>query len=195
VTGTAPLFPVGLVVDGRPCLVVGGGPIAARKVEQLVACGAAVTVVAPEVVPAIEALANRAEIVVQRRSYERGEAASYRLAITATGDPLVDQQVFDDGEAGGTWVNAADDPDRCSFTLPAVVRRGPVTVAVATDGTSPALATWLRDRLAAALPADVEALAAELARRRAEVHAAHASTEGIAWRELIDELVEGRVPA
>ena len=144
---SGPLFPVGLVVAGRRCLVVGGGRIAARKVAQLVACGADVTVVAPDVVP----LAGRPARGRRRSAAATGagEAAGYRLVITATGDPAVDQAVFDDAEAAGVWVNAADDPARCSFTLPAVTRQGPVTVAVATDGTSPALAAWLRDRLAA----------------------------------------------
>ena len=181
---TPPLYPVGLVVDGRPCLVVGGGPVAARKAAGLVACGAVVTVVAPAVVPAVEALG----VAVERRAYRRGEAAGYRLVVTATGNPEVDQAVFDDAEAAGVWVNSADDPGRCSFTLPAVARWGPVTVAVATDGTAPALAAWLRDRLAAALPADVEALASALAAARAEVRAAVGTSEGLDWPALIDRL-------
>ncbi|HEX9993329.1 MAG TPA: bifunctional precorrin-2 dehydrogenase/sirohydrochlorin ferrochelatase [Acidimicrobiales bacterium] len=181
---TPALYPVGLVVDGRPCLVVGGGPVAARKAAGLVACGAVVTVVAPAVVPAVEALG----VAVERRAYRRGEAAGYRLVVTATGDPEVDQAVFDDAEAAGVWANSADDPGRCSFTLPAVARRGPVTVAVATDGTAPALAAWLRDRLAAALPADVEALAAALAAARAELRAAVGTSEGLDWPALIDRL-------
>jgi precorrin-2 dehydrogenase/sirohydrochlorin ferrochelatase len=185
VTTSGPLFPVGLVVAGRSCLVVGGGRIAARKVAQLVACGADVTVVAPDVVPS---LAARPEVDVQRRRYERGEAAGYRLVITATGDPAVDQLVFDDAEAAGVWVNAADDPARCSFTLPAVTRQGPVTVSVATDGTSPALAAWLRDRLARALPQDLERLAAEVARLRDDLHETGRTTEGLPWPELIDAL-------
>lgn len=181
----APLYPVGLVVAGRPCLVVGGGPVAARKAAGLVACGAAVTVVAPAVVPAVEALDG---VIVERRPYRRGEAAAYRLVVTATGDPAVDQAVFADADAAGVWVNSADDPARCSFTLPAVARRGPVTVAVATDGTAPALAAWLRDRLAEALPGDVEALAAALAEARAEVRALVGTSEGLDWPALIDRL-------
>jgi uroporphyrin-III C-methyltransferase len=192
------------VVAGRRCLVVGGGKVAARKVDQLVARGADVTVVAPEVTTA---LAARDDIVIERRPYRAGEAASYRLVLTATGVREVEQQVFDDAEAAGVWVNAADDPARCSFTLPAVVRRGPVTVAVATDGTSPALATWLRDRLADALPPDVEALAAEVARQRDAVHGDGRSTEELAWHEVIGALArrggveqlapapDGRAPA
>ena len=77
------------------------------------------------------------------------------------------QRVFDDGERPHVLVNSVDDPDRCSFILPAVARRGPVIVAVSTQGRSPALAGQLRDRLAAALPADLEERVADLAARRA----------------------------
>jgi precorrin-2 dehydrogenase/sirohydrochlorin ferrochelatase len=181
----APLYPVGLVLGGRPCLVVGGGRVAARKVAGLLATGARVTVVAPEVVAAIESSDG---VTVLRRPYRRGDVEGFRLVVTATGDRRVDQAVFDDAEAAGIWVNAADDPDRCSFTLPAVARRGPVTVAVATDGTSPALAGWLRDHLAAAIPEDVEALAAAVGRLRTELQELGCSTEGFDWRELIDAL-------
>jgi siroheme synthase-like protein len=179
----APLYPVGLVVAGRPVLVVGGGRVAARKVADLVACDARVTVVAPEVVPA---LADRPEVSVERRPYRPGEAAAYRLVVTATGDRAVDQQVFEDAEAAGVWVNSADDPDRCSFTLPAVVRRGPVVVGIATGGHSPALATWLRRRLGDELGPEVAVLAGLLGEARSRVRAAGRSTEDLDWQALLD---------
>jgi siroheme synthase-like protein len=179
----APLYPVGLVVAGRPVLVVGGGRVAARKVGDLVACGARVTVVAPEVVPA---LAERPEVTVERRPYRTGEAAGYRLVVTATGDRAVDQQVYDDAEAAGVWVNSADDPERCTFTLPAVVRRDPVVVAIATGGHSPALATWLRRRLSDELGPEVAVLAGVLGEARSRVKAAGRSTEDLDWQALLD---------
>jgi precorrin-2 dehydrogenase / sirohydrochlorin ferrochelatase len=179
----APLYPVGLVVAGRPVLVVGGGRVAARKVADLVVCGARVTVVAPEVVPEV---AERDDLVVERRPYRSGEAARYRLVVTATGDPVVDQQVFDDAEAAGVWVNSADDPARCTFTLPAVVRRGPVVVTAATGGHSPALATWLRRQLAGRLGPEVAVLAALLDEARTRVRAAGRSTEDLDWQGLLD---------
>jgi precorrin-2 dehydrogenase/sirohydrochlorin ferrochelatase len=179
----APLYPVGLVVAGRPVLVVGGGRVAARKVADLAACGAQVTVVAPEVVPA---LAERGDVVVERRPYRAGEAAGYRLVVTATGDRAVDQQVFDDAEAAGVWVNSADDRERCTFTLPAVVRHDPVVVAVATGGHSPALATWLRRRLSSQLGPEVAVLAALLGEARDRVRASGRSTEDLDWQALLD---------
>jgi precorrin-2 dehydrogenase / sirohydrochlorin ferrochelatase len=188
------VYPVGLVVSGRRCLVVGGGPVAARKIRSLLQCGAAVTVVAPEVHRAMAVLAADGTIAaigdnpldVQLRPYRRGEAARFRLVITATGDPDVDAQVHADAEEAGVWVNSADDPAHCTVILPAVYRQGPVTVAVSTDGTSPALAGWLRDRVAAAVGPEVATLAELVAEARAAVRARGDSTEVVDWRALLD---------
>jgi len=122
----APIYPVGLVVKGRRCLVVGGGRVAARKIGGLLACGAAVSVVAPEVHVAIGELTDSGVIAaidespleVQIRPYAAGEAAHYVLVIAATGDPAVDDAVYEDAQSAGVWVNVADDPSRCSVVLP-----------------------------------------------------------------------------
>src|ERR1700723_2987966 len=116
------LYPVNLVLEGRRCVVVGGGAVAARKVEGLVAAGAEVVVIAPEIGAPIR---ERGGTVVQR-SYRLGDLDGAWLAIVATDDPAVNRLVRADGDAAGVWINAADDPTACSFTLPAVVRRGPV---------------------------------------------------------------------
>ena len=184
----APLYPVGLVVDGRPCLVVGGGRVAARKVAGLVACGAVVRVIAPEVDDAIAATVG---VTVERRPYAPGDVDGHWLVITATGDPTVDQRVHDDAVAARVWCNSADDPERCTFTLPAVHRQGPVVVTVATGGHSPALAGWLRDRLAADLGPEYATLAGLLSEARAEVQAAGRSTEDLDWRTALEpEMLE-----
>jgi precorrin-2 dehydrogenase/sirohydrochlorin ferrochelatase len=176
-------YPVNLVLTDRPCLVVGGGNVALRKVEGLVACGAAVTVVAPQVVDALAAL----PVTIERRPYERGEAArGYRLVVTATDDRSVNQAVFDDADAAGVWVNSADDPDRCSFTLPAVVRRGPLMLTVATGGHSPAVASWLRSRLEQEYGPEYETLIQLLAEERAALQAEGRSTEGLAWQTALE---------
>ncbi len=175
-------YPVMLRLDGIAVLLVGAGPIAARKLDGLLAAGARVTVVAPTVVDEIRS----SGATVEQRPYRTGEASTYRLVMTATGIPDVDRQVAADATAAGVWVNSADDPANCSFTLPAVARRGPVTVAVSTDGHSPALATWLRTRLADALPPNVEAAVADLATQRLAIRANGGSTEAIDWTERLD---------
>src|SRR5688500_16867618 len=100
-------YPVNLVLEGKRCLVVGGGRIAARKVAGLVAAGGIVHVVAPSIVDEILAMP---EVTTEQRVYRRGEVQAYRLVITATDDADVNRAVFDDGEAAGVWVNSADDP-------------------------------------------------------------------------------------
>lgn len=187
-------YPVNLVVEGKPVLVVGGGRVATGKVRRLVASGARVTCVAPEVTDELAAMDG---VTVERRMYRRGEVAGYRLAVTATGTD-VDAQVFHDAEAAGVWVNAADDPAHCSFTLPAVARRGPIQVAVSTDGQSPAMASWLRSRLEAELGAEYEVLLRILREQRDALRSSGTPTEGLAWREaldsgLLDLVREGRI--
>jgi siroheme synthase-like protein len=176
------LYPVVLRVAGRPCLVVGGGPVAARKCAGLVDCGALVTVVAPRVDPAIEAMGA----TVRRRSYRSGEAGHYRLVITATGIPEIDGQVSADAEAAGVWVNSADDPDRCTFVLPSLHRDSPVTVAVSTGGSSPALAAWLRRRIGEDVGPGLGTLATLLEEARQDLRARGRDTGSVDWRALLD---------
>ena len=190
-----PQYPVLLRLAGRSCLVVGGGRVALGKVRGLLAVDARVTVVAPDVLDELAALDG---VTVVRRAYEAGDLAGHRLAIAATDDPAVNHQVFLDGEAAGVWVNSADDPANCAFTLPAVVRQGPITVAVSTGGHSPALSTWLRDRLAAELGPEHEVLLQLLAERRQALRSEGIPTEGLSWQQALDsgmlDLVrEGRV--
>lgn len=177
-----PAYPVNLVVEGRRCLVVGGGRIAARKVQGLLACGAEVHVVAPRIDAAVRAL----PVSCEERPYRRGEVAGYRLVIAATDDHDVNAAVYEDGEAAGVWVNAADDPRSCSFTLPSVVRRGALTVAVSTGGRTPALAAWLRSRLEVELGPEYEVLVDLLAAEREALREQGRSTEGLAWQKALE---------
>jgi len=191
-------YPVVLDLAGRPCLVVGAGPVAARKVAGLVACGAAVTVVAPDVGPAVAEAAGRpptgerpGTVAVERRPYRPGEAAGYRFVVAATGRRAVDAAVAADAEAAGVWVNTADDRDHATALLPAVHRDGPVTVAVSTGGSSPALATWLGRRLAAAAGQDLGELAGVLDEARRRVVAEGRPSASVDWASLLD----GPLPA
>ena len=130
-------------------LVVGAGAVARRKVERLVAAGADVTVVAPEVAPSLRELHAAGRIMLKQRAYSRGEAAAYRLVIAATGVREVEQQVARDANQAGVFVNVADVPELCSFYLPALVRRGRLQISVATEGAAPFAARRLRERLQA----------------------------------------------
>lgn len=118
-----------------------------RKVEGLLSEGAQVTVVAPEPVEALERLASEGDIRLERRPYNRREVCGYALGFAATDDPLVNQSVYEDGEAAGIWVNVADEPDLCSFHLPARLKRGAFQLVVASAGEAPFVVRRLRQLL------------------------------------------------
>jgi siroheme synthase-like protein len=124
----------------------------------------------------------------------------YRLVVAATGDRAVNQLVYDDAEAAGVWINSADDPERCTVVLPARIRRGRLTVTVSTGGHSPAVASWLRDRLEADLGPEYDQLIGLLSEERRRVREEGVSTEDLDWRSALDsgilELVRaGRLEA
>lgn len=176
-------YPANLILRGRSVLVVGGGKVAAGKVEGLLAGGAdTVTVVAPEVVDEIRAL----PVTIEEREYRSPEAADHRLVVTATDDPEVNRQVFLDADAAGVWVNSADDPAHCTFTMPARVRRGPLLVTIATGGHSPALASWLRRRFEAEFGPEYDDLLELLSVERERLRSEGRSTEGLPWQDALD---------
>jgi len=176
---------VSLDVVGRPCLVVGGGPVAARKARTLQECGASVTVIAPTLSSEMEALVPSLH-TVERRSYDPGDASTFRLVVTATGIPDVDGAVYADAEAAGVWVNSADDRAHSSFILPAVHRDGAVTVSVSTGGVSPALASWLRTRVASQCGESLGILAQLLGEGRERLKRAGLHSDAVDWTAILD---------
>ncbi|MEN3314831.1 MAG: precorrin-2 dehydrogenase [Acidimicrobiaceae bacterium] len=176
-------YPVNLLVAGRPCLVVGGGTVAARKVEGLLACDATVRVVSPVV---DEEIRGWPEVAVDQRPYRRGDVDGQRLVISATDSSEVNRAVYLDCEEAGVWVCGADDPDNCSFTLPSVVRRGTLVVTVSTGGRSPAVARWLRERLEAQIGPEYEVLLDLVADQRAAVKAEGRSPSQLDWQKALD---------
>ncbi len=141
------LYPIFLKIESSPCLVVGGGKVAERKVKSLLQAGARVTVVAPEVSAAINALAEAGRIEWRRQTYRSGEAGDYTLVIAATDSPGVNRSVYRDAMQNRMLVNSVDDPEHCSFYVPALVRRGQLLVAVSTSGAVPYFARKLREYL------------------------------------------------
>jgi siroheme synthase-like protein len=179
-------YPVNLVVADRRCVVVGAGRIAARKIDALLAAGADVHVVAPEVSTEVRAWADAGRLHLSERPFAPADLDDAWLATTATGDPGVDHAVFAAGEARRVWVNAADDPANCSFTLMSVVRQGDLVVTIGTGGRSPALATWLRRRLGEELGPEYATLLDVLSEAREELRAEGRSTEEPDWQSAID---------
>jgi siroheme synthase-like protein len=196
-------FPVVLHLEGAPCLVVGAGPVAARKARGLLDAGAAVTLVAPVVGAEVRALVDAGppgcgSLAVVVRPYRTPEASSYRLVVSATGDPGVDARVVADARAGGALVNRADSsagpsgreaPAAGTVDLPAVHRAGPVAVAVSTGGSGPALARWLRDRIAAGLAdTDVATLAGLVEGARAQLVGPGREPPAVDWASALDRV-------
>jgi precorrin-2 dehydrogenase/sirohydrochlorin ferrochelatase len=145
-----PFYIACLRLAGRRCLVVGGGDVGLEKVEGLLACGADVTLVAPEALEALQELASEGSIRWERRGYAGPpDLEGVFLAIAATGDTEVNIRLYEDAEARAMLVNVVDVPPLCNFILPAIVRTGPLAIAISTAGASPALAKRMRDEIAA----------------------------------------------
>ena len=159
-------YPLFADLRGRRCLVVGGGAVAARKVESLLSAGAAVTVVAPVLGAALAARAAAGAIAHLPAGFSPAQLAGMLLVVAATSDPATNRAVADAARAHATLVNVVDDPAASSFISPALVRRGPLTVAISTGGASPVLARLVRARLEALLPQALGRLAALAARFR-----------------------------
>jgi precorrin-2 dehydrogenase/sirohydrochlorin ferrochelatase len=140
-------YPIFAIIADKPCLVVGGGAVGERKVQDLLASGAKVTVVSPTLTPALAALASRGEIVYLSEDFRDTQVEGMALVMAATDDPQVNARVSAAAQARAIWVNVADEPEHCTFIVPAQVRRGDLTLAISTGGASPALARQVREEL------------------------------------------------
>jgi siroheme synthase-like protein len=146
------LFPAFLKLTGRKVVVVGAGPVGASKIDGLLAAGADVTVVAPDVVPAVA----QAQVRIERRRFLPADLDGAWFVVAAA-PAAVNQAVRKAAEARQLFVNAVDDPPNATAYLGGVVRKHGVTLAISTDGLAPALAGLLREGLQTLLPDDVEA--------------------------------------
>jgi siroheme synthase-like protein len=145
-----PLYIACLRLSGRSCLVVGAGDVGLEKVEGLLACDGAVTVVAPEACDGVRSLAGERSIRWERRAFEPHDLEGRFLAIAATDDTDVNIAVYDEAERRAMLVNVVDVPPLCNFILPAIVRTGPLAIAISTAGASPALAKRMKREIAEA---------------------------------------------
>jgi precorrin-2 dehydrogenase / sirohydrochlorin ferrochelatase len=143
-----PFYVACLKLTDRRCVVVGGGDIGLEKVEGLLACDAQVVLVAPEAVPELEALAADGSIAWLRREYRPEDLEGTFMVIAATSDTDVNIGVFADAERRAMLVNVVDVPPLCNFILPAIVRTGPLAIAISTAGASPALAKRMKGQIA-----------------------------------------------
>lgn len=166
--------------------MVGGGAVALRKVEALLAAGATVTVVAPRLAKALKALGQNGRVAVLSRRYRRGDLRGMSLAIAATNDPTVNRQVAADAGRRGILVNVVDEPGLCSFIMPSVVRRGDLVLAISTGGRSPAMAKRLRRELESWLDSGPEQLLGLAAEVRQELRLQGQRPSPRQWQRALD---------
>lgn len=166
-----PLYPIALRLRDRPVLVVGGGPVAARKVGRLLECGARITLVSPQAVDTLTAAAAAGKLVWHARSFQQTDLKGHHLVFAATGVAAVDREVAVAARAAEVWLNAADSDAGGDLELPAMLRRGDLTVTVSTGGAAPGFAADLAVELGAQLPDGVADYVALLGQLRAELRA------------------------
>jgi len=156
-------------LQARETVVIGGGPVAARKVEGLLAADAQVKVISPVIVPELQNLVSSGVITYVQRAYQSGDLENVFLTIAATDDSSVNHLVWAEATRRGCLVNVVDDPEHSTFILPAILQRGEMSVAVSTGGGSPALARRLRERLEDIFGTEYGVLTELLAELRPEI--------------------------
>jgi precorrin-2 dehydrogenase / sirohydrochlorin ferrochelatase len=143
-----PFYIACLKLSGRRCVVVGGGAIGLEKVEGLLACDGDVTLIAPEAIEPLRELAGEGSITWERREYETADLEGTFMVIASTDDTDVNIGIYEDAEKRAMLVNIVDVPPLCNFILPAIVRTGPLAIAISTAGASPALAKRIKAEIA-----------------------------------------------
>jgi uroporphyrin-III C-methyltransferase/precorrin-2 dehydrogenase/sirohydrochlorin ferrochelatase len=181
-------LPIFMNLKDRPALVVGGGTVAARKAELLLLAGATVTVIAPRVRNEMQRMIESGRVEWREQTFGPGVVRGFRIVIAATDKDAVNRLVFDECERHAIPVNVADQPELCSFILPSIVERGPITIAVSTGGRSPILARLLKSRLETLIPAGFGVLADLLGRYRSAVKARFAKLDDRKhfWERMLD---------
>ena len=182
-------YPVFLDLTDKLSIIVGGGTIAEGKVTGLLEADAKVVVIAPEVTPVLRALAESGKVAWEQRPYHDGDLEGAAIAISATDDPQVNHQVWDEANRRGILINVVDDVPYCNFIAPAIVRRGDITIAISTNGKMPALAAHMRREMDKSFGDEYLQLLEMTSPMRVELGAKHLpyTTRQKLWRKLFDE--------
>jgi precorrin-2 dehydrogenase len=178
-------YPIFLEMKDRRCVVIGGGAVAERKVEGLVAVGANVTVISPGITDGLKELLKQGAIRHVAREYRTGDRAGYDLVFVATDNSEINAAVSSESRSLRIWVNSTDDPDHCDFILPAVIRRGDLAVAVSTGGVSPAVTRAIREELDEYFSADYARFVQIAGEVRKELRERSVSLGASAWNRAL----------
>lgn len=185
------LYPIYLKLAGQLCLVVGGGKVAERKVGSLLECGARVRLVSPAVTSQIEEWANQGKLELRQRQYQTGDLEGAFLVFAATNQEKVNRRVSEECLSRNLVVNVVDDPPRCNFFVPSVIRRGKLSIAISTSGASPALAAKIRRQLERQFGPEYEEFMEILADLRRQVLAGEADIQQ--RKQIFSHLVESDI--
>ena len=183
---TLAYYPMFLNISGKRCVVVGGGRVALRKVRALLEHGASVEVISPDLCPELVELVERGQIRTSCRHYQPGDLQKALIAIAATDNSDINQQVVKEARSEAVLVNVADDLENSDFIVPSCVRRGSMTIAVSTAGRSPALARKIRARLENEFGDEYASLVHLIGEVRAEVKRQGIKVNGDDWQKAID---------
>jgi precorrin-2 dehydrogenase/sirohydrochlorin ferrochelatase len=178
-------YPIFVEMSGRLCVVIGGGSVAQRRIEGLLAADAVVTVISPAITEALQKLIAQGMLRHVGRAYKAGDLAGYDLAFVATDDRAVNEAIFSEARARKIWINSADDPENCDFILPAVIRRGELSVAISTGGASPATARAVREELESYLTVDYARLVHVAGEVREELNAKSLVVSAETWSKAL----------
>lgn len=181
-----PYYPISLNLQGKKCVVVGGGRVAFRKVTTLLNCGADITVISPKPHAEISKLFKNKAIRLVRRNYERGDLRRAALSIAATHVKEINRKVAEESKKNGTPVNVVDDAELSDFIIPSSFRRGGLSVAVSTSGMSPALAKKIRAKLEKKIGIEYAYLLSLIAEIRSEIKKKGLRVSAKTWQESLD---------
>ncbi len=179
-------YPVSLNIEGRKCVVVGGGEVALRKVRVLLEHGADIEVISPDLCPELARLAESGEINMRNHAYKTGDLVCAFLTISATDDTEINRQVAAEARNKAILVNVVDDAENSDFIVPSYLRRGGLTIAVSTSGQSPALARNIRSRLEQKITDQYGTLTRLVGEVRAEIKREGIKIKDDRWQEALD---------
>ncbi len=183
---TFPYYPVFLNIHGKRCVVIGGGHVALRKVHMLLECGALVIVISPALHPELEGLAKAKAIRVKRRHYRRGDLKNAKVVVAATDVKNINHTVAREAKAVKALVNVVDDSEPSDFIIPALFRRGDLTIAVSTGGMSPALAKKIRTRLEKDFGNEYHSFLCLIEEVRSQLKQKRITVPAETWQEALD---------
>jgi siroheme synthase-like protein len=179
-------YPIFLNIQGKKCVVIGGGQVALQKVKMLLHAGAKVSVVSPTPHPEIEKLYKGKAIQLLRRGYKTGDMKNARIAIACTDAREVNRKAADEAKKAGVLVNVADDPGRSTFITPSILKRGNLTLAVSTAGVSPALARKIRTKLEKSFGEEYTSLLSLIGEVRSKLKDKGYGVSPSTWQEALD---------